>query len=496
MPTNARTPLHPALTAWLDPRALGSCLEAPLARRLDDGGRHALRTALGRATWRDDLIVTDGLPVGRVLGHGSLALYRPDPAAPLRHRLLETDPSGRVTVALNRGPRGELREAWVTLADGSAVGVLTGGAHHPLWGPSDRLVHAAAPDGASTPLTLAGTVTWNAVDLIPPVAEPGRLPPGAGAALLNVLAALAWDQGRPALRYRGPYPTEQLFWSLTESFRYSPGGPGVDPRAEFLTGAEMTFARGQSEEAPVDWIPAPHERRLHADGLVVQLRDGVERVAWQGRSYHRPECQGLRRREHRVVRRVEAGNAARYVASLVALGTVLEDHLTLDEQGNLLERHVPVPDPLVEAPLATPWRDALGALLPLEATPLLTGAIEAVWPGVHLAWGPVTGDLVETHGAGLRLSPKLAEVYRSAWARAGTDARRPLAQQLVRDVLGLIGPAVRDAAVAWLAASPVTRQETELEAATQRDRAAGAAAALVPLGRLLDALAAGGALPT
>ena len=448
-------PLNPALTAWLDPRALGSCLEAPLARRLDEGGRHALRTALGRATRRDDLIVTDGLPVGRVLGHGSVALYRPDPAAPLRHRLLEADPSGRVTVALNRGPRGELREAWVCLADGSEVGVLTGGAHHPLWGPSDRLVHAA-PDGASTPLTLAAAVAWNAVDLIPPVAEPGRLPPGAGAALLNVLAALAWDQGRPSLRYRGPYPTEQLFWSLTESFRYSPGGPGVDPRAEFLTGAEMTFARGQSEEAPVDWIPAPHERRLHADGLVVQLRDGVERVAWQGRSYHRPECQGLRRREHRVVRRVEAGDAARYVASLVALGAVLEDHLTLDAQGTLLERHVLVPDSLVEAPLATPWRDALGALLPLEATPLLTGAIEAVWPGVHLAWGPVTGDLVEAHGAGLRLSPKLAEVYRSAWASAATGARRPLAQQLVREVLGLIGPAVRDAAVAWLAASPVT----------------------------------------
>ena len=187
------------------------------------------------------------------------------------------------------------------------------------------------------------------------------------------------------------------------------------------------------------------------------------------------------------MRRVEAGDAARYVASLVGLGAVLEDHLTLDEQGNLLERHVSVPDPLVEAPLATPWRDALGALLPLEATPLLTGAIEAVWPGVHLAWGPVTGDLVEAHGAGLRLSPKLAEVYRSAWASAATDARRPLAQQLVREVLGLIGPAVRDAAVAWLAASPVTRQETELEAAAQRDRAAGAAAALVaprpPAGR-------------
>ena len=67
--------------------------------------------------------------------------------------------------------------------------------------------------------------------------------------------------------------------------------------------------------------------------------------------------------------------------------------------------------------------------------------------------------------------------------------------ELVREVLGLIGPAVRAAASAWLEASPATRQEAELEAAAQRDRAAVASAALAPLGRLLDALAAGAALP-
>ena len=391
-------PFHPAPTAWPDPRVLGSCLDEPIARRLGDGGEQALRGTLARATRTDELIVADGVAVGRVLGHGSVALYRPDPAAPLRHRLLEVDPRGVVTVVLNRGARGELREAWVSLADGGAVGVLPGGSHHPLWGPSDRLVHATA-GGASTPLTLAAAVTWNAVDRIPSVAEPGRLPPGAGAALLNVLAALAWDQGRPALRYRGPYPTEQLFWSLIESFRVGPLGPGVDPRARFLADAEVTFARGAAAEAPVDWIPAPHERRVHSDGLVVQLRDGIERVTWQGRTYHRTECQGLRRREHRVVRLVEAGDGARrYLASLEALGAVVEDHLTLDDRGDPLDRHVPVPDPVRETPLAGPWREALGALLPLEATPLLTGAIAAVWPGIGLAWGPVTGDLVAVTG--------------------------------------------------------------------------------------------------
>jgi hypothetical protein len=495
-PHDTMTYPRSASMAWPDPRALASCLDEPAVRRLDGGDRQALRTILARATRTgaptDDLIVADGRPIGRILTHGSAALYRPDPAARLEYRVLDVDPRGVVTAVLNRDPRGELREAWVSLADGGAAGILPGGAHHPLWGPSDRFVRETS-GGSPTTLTIAAAVAWNAIDRIPPVAEPARLPSGAGAALLNVLAALAWDQGRSALRYRGPYPTEQLFWGLTESFRFA---PGPDTLARFLTDAEATFARGAPEEVPVDWTPAPHERQIHSDGLVVQLRDGVERITWQGRSYHRTECQGLRRREHRVVRPVEAGGGARrYVASLEALGTVVEDHLVLDERGEPLDRLAPASDPTLETPLAAPWREALGALLPLEATPLLTGAIEAVWPEIHLAWGPVPGDLVDARRRTLRLSPKLARVYRSAWAGAPAGARRALAQRLVREIVGLIGPAVRDAAVAWLEAVPSTRQEAELEAGARRDRVRLATAALAPLGRLLDALAAGATLP-
>ena len=123
---------------------------------------------------------------------------------------------------------------------------------------------------------------------------------------------------------------------------------------------------------------------------------------------------------------------------------MLEDHLTLDERGDPLDRHVPVPDPLVETPLATPWREALGALLPLEATPLLTGAIEAVWPGIHLAWGPVTGDLVgDARDRASTLTEARARLPIRVGRAPATGARRALAQQLVREVLGLIGPAVR-----------------------------------------------------
>jgi hypothetical protein len=482
---------HSASTAWLDPRALMPSLDAGATERLHRDDRRALRATLARATRSDDLIVADRLPVGRVLPWGSVALYRPDPAAPLQHRVLELDPQGRITVVLDRAPEGALREAWASLADGSTVGLIPGGAQHPLWGPSDRLVRAA-PGRAPEPLTLAGAVAWQAVNGIPPVAEPGRLPAGAGGALLNLLAALAQDQARPALRYRGPFPTEQLFWSLTESFRCV---GGADALARFVADAEGTFARGASDEVAVDWLPAPHERRIHRDGLVVQLRDGVERVTWQDRAYHRRECQDLRRREHRIVRVVEGDGQLRYVASLEALGQVIEDHLTLDERAEVLERHAPGPDPPGLEPLAKPWREALGALLPLEATPLLAGAIEVVWPGIALGWGPVPGDLVDASGATLRLSPKLARAYRSRHRTAEAGARRTLAQQLVREVLGLIGPAVRAAATAWLEAMPPARQEAELDAAARRDRVALARAALPPLGRLLDGLERGAGLP-
>jgi hypothetical protein len=440
-----------------------------------------------------DLILAAGQPVGRIQKHGSVALYRPSAAAHLQHRLLEVDPSGVATVAFNRDSRGELREAWVSLADRGMAGLLPGDAYHPLWGLSDRLVHLTGT-GSPTTLTLARAVRWSSIESIPPVAEPAHLPSGAGVALLNVLATLAQDQRQPALRYRGPYPTEQLFWTLTESFHCD---AGPDPLARFLAEAEATFARGALAEVPVDWVPAPHERRLHLGGLVVQLRDGVERISWHGRSYYRTEGQGLRRREHRVVRVVETGDGTRrYVASLEALGTVVEDHLTLDEGGQPVEQHALAVDAgLEERPMAALWRSALGALLPLEATPLLAGAIEAVWPGMHLAWGPVPGDLIEARGAALRLSPKLVRIYRSAWMDTTATERRGLARRLVRDVLGLIGPAVRDAAVDWLLELAPARQEAELVAAARRDRVALAQTALAPLGRLLDALGVGSALP-
>ena len=137
-PTPASRTTHDARSLGLDrvARSSGACDIARCPRRGAPPGddRHALRASLARATRSEDLIVADGLRVGRVLPWGSVALYRPDPAAPLRHRLLELDPQGRSRSCSTARSGVELRAAWVSLADGSAVGVLPGGAQHPLWG--------------------------------------------------------------------------------------------------------------------------------------------------------------------------------------------------------------------------------------------------------------------------------------------------------------------------------------------------------------------------
>jgi hypothetical protein len=326
--------------------------------------------------------------------------------------------------------------------------------------------------------------------------------------VLNLLAGLAGDQGSGPLAYRGPYPTEQLFWALVESFRFD-GGHGA-PVASFTESAETTFRDGGRDGGqdggrdggapvePVRWIPAPHERRLVVPGLVVFLRDGVEKLVWEDRAYRRSEVQGLGRREHRVLRRVtfEGDEGPRLAASLWALDRPIEDHFVLNEAGDVVAGpFADEAEPVEQVPLTAPWRDALARLLPLEATPLLAGAIAATWPGLHLVWGPVPRDLVAVEGQTLRLSWRLCRAYRAAWASSAPNERRALARLLVRDVLGLLGDPVRRAATSWVAALPLDAQEAELAAAGTTDRTAAAARALGPLDQLLTALESGEAAP-
>src|SRR2546428_13295907 len=137
---------------------------------------------------------------------------------------------------------------------GSGPGVGPRAAHDPAWGASD-VVHR---DGA--PLTAFAAVDWAAIDAIPPLAEPARLPPGGGTAILNLLAGLAADQRRGPLPYRGPYPTEQLFLALLQSFRFEPATERARGLARAETSALLNVGGG--EAAPP---PAPPGRAARAD---------------------------------------------------------------------------------------------------------------------------------------------------------------------------------------------------------------------------------------
>src|SRR5206468_2622297 len=127
---------------------------------------------------------------------------------------------------------------------------------------------AAGPWTPRKALTVFQSLDYERLDFIPPLAEPVRLLPGAGTALLDLLAGLMKDQGVTRVRYRGPYPTEQLFTALLESFRYDPAV--TDPLGRFMDGGDL------------DWLPAPHERHQVAAGLSVQIRQEVDKVVVDG----------------------------------------------------------------------------------------------------------------------------------------------------------------------------------------------------------------------
>jgi hypothetical protein len=488
------------VTAWPDPGRLAARLEGLDPRACDPAHAALLRARMAAATVLEDgdglRIVGGDETLGLVGRYGSVTLYLP--GGPPRRRVLELDRRGHVTGGIRRTRDGKFLSAWLRNVDGALLGIDPRDAEHPLWGASDRILRLpASAVRDAVPLTVSAAVDWDSPDQIPALAEPTRLPPGAGTTVLNLLAALAADRGARPLRYRGPYPTEQLFWALVEGFRFEP--TGADPVAVFTRDAEALATRGESREAPLDWTPAPPERLFHDEGIYVQLRNGVEKVWWEGRTYYRADWQGLERREHRVVRRVTTpdGRLA-YVVSLEALGRTIEDHLMLDAGGDVVERPArdrDGPEVGPDIPVGELWDDAVSALLPLEATPLLAAALAVVWPGLRVVWGPVARDLVEARGPTVRLSTGLAQVYRTEWATLPATARRAAAQRLVRTVLGLVGAPARARAAEWLASQAGPRQEALLDEAAGLDRRRLAARAAVALGRLLDALEAGATLP-
>ena len=158
---------------------------------------------------------------------------------------------------------------------------------HPLLGRA----HAISGPGGQ-PLTEMSAVDWARPGRIPAIAAPGRLPPGVGAVILNVLAVLAVRARVPALRYAGPYPTHALYRALLRSFHTTA------TEAAFVDDALARAAHLATDELPLEFVPAPHEC-LVVPGGHVELRDGLERAVLDGISYE-PQGSPARLIDHRA----------------------------------------------------------------------------------------------------------------------------------------------------------------------------------------------------
>jgi hypothetical protein len=379
-----------------------------------------------------------------------------------RQRILELDRAGALAAVL-RWTEDALAEASVRVPDGRWVTIEPRAQR----GSSDRLWLGAHPGlGNAVVVATFDAVDYTAVRAIPVLADPSRLPPGAGTTVLNLLASLAEDQQRRGLRYAGPYPTEQLFLALLESFRYVATPEAVDPLAAFIQGE-------------LAWDPAPHERATEEDGLVVQRRDRVEKVVWEGRTYYRADWQGIARHAPRRIR----DDAGDVVCSLWALGGSVEDHLRLSADGRLLAVVAPASSP---SPGARPLGDAItrGVVATIAGTciPALAPSVRAIALDLTLAWAAVDRDLVRVSPAAIELSTRLRTIA-AGRVRAATDRETRLMEAfaLIAEIASLAGDSVRARAQAHLAARSLEEQETllALEADPERESVAGLVAAAV-----------------
>lgn len=395
--------------------------------------------------------------------HGGFGFFLPpvQPAATVR-RLASFDRRGRLLSLFSYAAAGRLQAFKARIPDGRFLGVARGAASHLGWGASDVIGLLAGEGGfdLDRTLSLCRAVRYEDMDSLPPLDTPARLPSGGGTTLLNVLAGLAHDQAKPALRYCGPYPSDQLFFTLRESFRCA-GEVGVN-RERFTRGAEDAALSMTMREAAVDWHPAPHERFYPAAHTCVQLRDGVEKVYDHGHTYYRAD---LIAEAHRLRALRTGAGRTRYVASLTILGHALEDHLVLDEEGEILERP-PVPPPPVlrgDRSLSVDWKAALMRLIAADSTALLHTAL---WPALDelaLCWGPVDKELWALDGNTLILHAGMITVYRAALEQADSAGERLLlASRFLSELARLVGPLVRTRAQTRLAGLSPTDQNVAL----------------------------------
>jgi len=355
--------------------------------------------------------------------------------------LAEVDAYGTGLTEVHWQADGRLGRAAVRIPGGAWVVIEPGAGRPGPWGASDEL-----RQGSET-LTRFAALDWARITTIPPLAEPARLPPGAGTAILNLIARLAADQGVTALRYDAPYPTEQLFLALLESFRWNDADID-DPLAAFMNGRLV-------------WTPAPHTRAFPLPRVYVQQRERIEKIALDGRAFYRPDWHGVGRRTARVVRDTAAG----VCASLQALGVVLEDQVVLAADGGVLDVAPASADPPGVRALPSALVSGLVAIVVASSAPALASTLREQAARLDFEWGPVTGDLVDIDPPRVRLSPKLLRAIQTVLAQAdGRRERVGVALAALGEAATLIGDGLRREAQAALADAPAAAQAAALAA--------------------------------
>ena len=371
-------------------------------------------------------------------------------------RLREIDTDGTATAVLHWRAHGGLDRARVRLPSRAWVSLEPDAGEDAVYGRVDRLRWG---EGAAD-TTVFSALPYQAVDRIPVLAEPARLPAGAGTAVLNVIAGLAADQGRAALGYDGPYPTEQLFLALLECFRYAPAD---------IPHPLAAFARGT-----LAWLPAPHERHFDPTGVYVQRRERVDKVVARGIAYYRDHWQAVRRHAPRRLR--DDGDVLR--ASLWALGESVAEHLVLTPQGDVVEIVEPPPPPPAAADMADEIVAGLVAIVAAQSAPALGPSIARVGHGLRVEWGFVPRDLIALDG-GITISLALrAVIARRLREAADRRARVELAFAALAEIAMLAGDHLRRLAQARLAALPAPDLSGE-DAPEAAPRIAAAADALL-----------------
>lgn len=426
-----------------------------------------LATALAQATYRiesrSESLCVDHQPLVTRSSHGSLTFFRPPPSenAPPR-RVAMFDRRGHLLLLCAWTPEGTLARFKVRGLDGRFLGVFRDAASHLGWGRSDSVVLLAGEHGfvIDHTLTIFASVGYENLEFLPPLDAPASLPVGGGSTVLNVLAALGQDQQKTVMRYRGPYPTERLFATLCESFRYS-GEPGPT-RERFTQSAEERAVQLSMEETTIDWRPSPHERFFPAPGTCVQLRDGVEKVYDRGRTYYRPD---LAVSAHALLtERLDEGQT-RYTAGLTILGQTVEEHLVLDTTGEIIERRGVPPAPYLRGPtqLSDEWKAVLVRLIATESTPLLRSALWPVMDELTLVWGGVQGNLWAHAGTGIFLHAGIVAAFRAAVAKIRSAGEGLLlAARFTSELARLLGPLIRTLAQERMGALSPEAQQVSL----------------------------------